>query len=194
MKRNILLILAVFVIQKANAQLNVFMKAGGNFSGYSFNDESAERVANYDWGGGFQIGLLGLCDISEKVNISSEFIFVEKGADSENLYYINLPIFIGYRLGNFNVEAGIESGLLLFGRNDYDVNVAKSPYAKRADLSILVGSSYFVNEKITVNLRYILGVIPSIAYPNLAQFDDRMVKIFNRSIQVSLSYKIRDAN
>lgn len=192
MKKIFYLLLLGLTVQNVQAQLDYTVKAGGNISYYPFNNEAAEKRANYDYGGGFQVGVMAIYNVFEKSDLKSELIYAKKGVDSENLNYINLPILMDYSFGNFDIEAGTEAGFLIFGKNDNGIIISKSTYQKRFDLSIVVGSSYNINDKIGLNLRYVRGIIPHYSVPSGDEEGNYyMLKVFNASLQLSLLYKLK---
>jgi hypothetical protein len=185
MKKIILTVAAVFVLSFANAQdgdgLKFGVKAGLNLSNLTGDGSPTMKV-------GFHIGGFMEYKLSEKFAIQPELLYSTQGAKYEfsesfdgesyseefnyKFSYLNIPIMAKYYVSEkFSLEAGPQIGFLLNADSDYDYSetIAGETYSESGttdikdfinstDFAINFGAGYDFNEKISLGLRYNLGL------------------------------------
>lgn len=127
-KINSLIIVMLFMAYGTQAQINVGLKAGVNFSslkggGYSSPDQKSLM--------GLAIGGLVNYAVTEKISIQPELFFSQEGTQWKNvdeeqknqLNYLNIPVLVQYRgPSGFFVHTGPQIGLLLSAKMKYKYN------------------------------------------------------------------------
>jgi len=179
------------------------VKGGVNFANLTGDFDPSMKV-------GFHIGGFMEYKVSEKFVLQPELLFSTQGAKYKDdqvgegfsvagetnikLSYLNLPIMAKYYVTNkFSFEAGPQIGVLLSAKNEYGytgtiqgVPVSESGEIdikddlNSIDFGINFGAGYDFNDKISVGLRYNLGLSEISEY---YYFDKNSV------FQLSLGYK-----
>lgn len=185
MKKILLLVLLLLSLYQIKAQHNIFVKAGTNMSNIIHKPESG-REMSYKLG--FQLGVGDRYEITNHFNMAAELLFVNKGEasphhDKVHLNYLSIPVVLGFNVGNFNFELGPQVGYLLFSNTD--------PVFSRFDASLLAGISYAATDRLNLNIRYVEGLssIDS-TYITDDGVTGTMIEMYNRSFQLSLSYRL----
>lgn len=118
---------------------------------------------------GFQVGVSQkIVDLNESISIRGEGNISTQGAKWEenemngrvSLLYLNFPFVGRYQTdGGFFFEAGVQPGLLLRARDNYDGGSYNfKEYLKSYDFSIPVGVGYVINDDFEVGVRVIPGI------------------------------------
>jgi opacity protein-like surface antigen len=188
-------------------------KVGLNISNFSGEVTDAKSLI------GGQIGGFTEIAISDKFAIQPELIFSMQGAKTNyfesdvnysyseasktKLNYLNIPVLAKYNVNEkFSILAGPQFGILISAKEDFDVSETISgvtdSYSESVDvkdlyktlsLSLNIGASYSITEKIFVDARYNLG-LSSIAKDFTDEFGDSYsADIKNNVIQFSVGYK-----
>lgn len=188
-------------------------KVGLNISNFSGEVTDAKSLI------GGQIGGFTEIAISDKFAIMPELIFSMQGAKTNyfesdvnysyseasktKLNYLNIPVLAKYNVNEkFSILAGPQFGILISAKEDFDVSETISgvtdSYSESVDvkdlyktlsLSLNIGASYSITEKIFVDARYNLG-LSSIAKDFTDEFGDSYsADIKNNVIQFSVGYK-----
>lgn len=188
-------------------------KVGLNISNFSGEVTDAKSLI------GGQIGGFTEIAISDKFAIMPELIFSMQGAKTNyfesdvnysyseasktKLNYLNIPVLAKYNVNEkFSILAGPQFGILISAKEDFDVSETISgvtdSYSESVDvkdlyktlsLSLNIGASYSITEKIFVDARYNLG-LSSIAKDFTDEFGDNYsADIKNNVIQFSVGYK-----
>jgi hypothetical protein len=144
----------------ANCQLKYGFKGGLNLAKGKFDEGTTAYTLK------FHLGFLANFSLGKKFYLQPELIYSQKGwripenttnnYTSITLSYLNLPIFIGYRLNkSASLFAGSEVGIKLSGKRNPEGSW-KDPY-EDFDSGILVGANYTIASKIGIDLRYVHG-------------------------------------
>ncbi|BDD08218.1 hypothetical protein FUAX_06500 [Fulvitalea axinellae] len=127
---------------------------------------------------GYQAGFLAEYRISEKFAIQPEVIYSLEGVKTDgdvdmdiNSHYANIPLMLKYYLTDkINIQAGPQIGFIILGaqktkREDIDV----TGHFKDAKFDFNFGAGYELTEKLSLDLRYTLGVTDAM-YSSVYQF------------------------
>lgn len=190
MKKIILTVAAVFAFGFTNAQETKFgLKGGLNLANFSGDIEDDSSLIAFHVGGFAEI------KITEKFALQPEVLFSVQGADGDggsfNLSYINIPVMAKYYVADkFNLEVGPQIGFLTSAKvKTGDVSVEAKKLFNSTDFGINFGGGYDFTPKLSMGLRYNLGVA------NLFndEFKDALgsdVKVQNSVFSLSLAYKL----
>jgi len=163
MKSIKLLFLAIFIFSSfseiAEGQILFAAKGGANLTKGAFEQETTNYALKYHFGFFSQISF------SNKVGLRVELLYSKKGWRIPNdalnnnisitLSYLNLPVLVDYEVSKrLTLFAGSELG--------YKLSEARNPKGsvpdyEKIDLGLTLGTSYVINSKIGVDLRYVLG-------------------------------------
>lgn len=171
MKKVILSVVAVFAFGLANAQEVKFgVKVGGNIS--SLNVSGGEigdiGVLRFNSIVGVQAGVFAEIKVADKFAIQPEALFsVEgsefgfEGSDAKiNLSYINVPVMAKYYASEkISLQVGPQLGFLVAakGKMGDDSTDIKDSF-KSINFGVNFGLGYEINEKVSVDFRYNLGL------------------------------------
>lgn len=201
MKQLFIIFLLALATHLSYSQINISAKGGLNYT----NVEMSEALTGHrEFKFGFHLGMASEFEITEKINITPELIYSLKGFKPEgknesgamfNFNYMNLPILVGYDLTKYiSVLLGPELGYLFSAKIRVDSNTAdlKDFYDSNFDFGIAMGLGFSITEKLSSQFRYVHGINSVTKDAKLT--DDGInfteVKYYNRTLQLSLSYKI----
>ncbi len=175
MKAFKLLILAVFIVGslagKADCQVLFGIKGGGNLTKGVFDEANSKT----DFAVKYHIGLQTQIPLTESLFIKPELLYSVKGWGLSNnqtvsLSYLNLPIMVGYNIKkNFSIYAGSEFGYKFnekLGNNNPDYELYK-----KFDFGLTIGTSYMINSRFGIDLRYVHG-FKDLINGNITYFDN----------------------
>ncbi|MES2574097.1 MAG: porin family protein [Bacteroidota bacterium] len=206
MKKNILIIVAVFTIGFANAQKAEFgVKGGLNVTGFTGDTEGVDLKSKV----GFNIGFFTAIKLSEKFTLQPEILFSAQGVEMQNvsanvngvdytgdvkfnLSYINIPVMFKYYITKkINVEAGPQIGFLTSAKSvtklegfSQSVEQDAKDYFESVDFGLNFGAGYDFTNKFSAGIRYNLGL------SNIAKTPAGDDSEFRNSVfSLSLGYK-----
>lgn len=162
---------------------------------------------------GFNFGGFVEVVVSDQFSLQPELLFSTQGANTKetemtdkskfNLNYLNIPIMGKYYVqDNISVEFGPQLGFLLDSKITYPDDQMYDPYdsyddpyesdenisnsVKKFDLGFNFGGNYDLNEKISFNLRYNIGL------SNIFKdtYDGGIIETKNRVLSMSVLYKL----
>ncbi|WP_196890472.1 porin family protein [Aureivirga marina] len=168
------------------------IKAGLDFATFSGNITNADLSTRIS----FHVGTMAEIKISDNFSLQPEFLYTSKGSrngdNTDNgivLEYLELPIIAKYYVAkNFSLEAGPGIGfayLATLGGSDPVI----SSEINRWDFGLNFGTSYKINGKFHVGMRYYLGLTNvnssdgSKTIPTLPSDDFK-----NRTFLISIGY------
>lgn len=179
MKKILLTAAAVFAFSFANAQDTKFgVKGGLNMSNNSL--DGAKSITSFHFGGFVQI------KVNDKFSVQPELLYSAQGAKNNletlNLNYINIPVMAKYYVADaFSIEAGPQLGLLISAKdNGMDVK----EMCNSTDFGLNFGAGYDLNEKMSLGLRYGIGLTNVVKNVAGQSFNST-----NSNIQLSFGYK-----
>jgi len=169
------------------------IKAGTNFSTLAIDDDGFDTERKF----GVHLGAVAEFEIFEKLAFEPGMFFSQKGTsyDVEGDYdsrmnYLDIPLNLKYKLGNFFLQGGPLVGIGLNGtqnfgeEGDEDVKFGSGDNeTKRLDMGLTLGAGMnFNNFQVSANYGFGLR--------NLSNIDDMSVK--NRVLSVSIGYYFGD--
>jgi len=187
MKKLYLLLLTVFSLAAANAQVQFGVKAGANFSTFTGdNSEGVKTKVGFNGGAFVALPLFSSFSLQPEVVYSGQgFKVDEQGASgSLNANYLNIPVLFKYNNpSGFLAETGPQLGFLMSAKiksggqsEDY------KDFLNSTDFSWAFGIGYLVKSvNIGIDARYNLGL------SNIAK-DSGDEKVKNSVFQVGLFY------
>ena len=164
------------------------IKAGINVSSLGKKDNGLESRI------GYLFGAVLITPITDEFDLQSELVYSLQGArdidisEKKNNYnYLNLPVMINALfLDKFKLQIGGQAGFLLSGKikdpiGDRDI----TDQLKRVDIGVILGLGIDLNDRITGNVRYQLGLNNTVkASPGSTN------KFQNKVLQVSMEIKL----
>ena len=191
------------------AQVKIGIKAGGMFTnltsggiGLNTSDIYADPKLSYSLGG------VAMLPVYSNGYLRAELLFSNKGYESPyistvhgningNFLYVSVPILLQHQITNrLGVMAGPEIGYLLDAYQKFDKfgRVPITQEYKSLEVGVNLGVQYGLLEKLSIELRYNLGVT-DITEPILVTTEDGPTvfdnDVFHRSLQLSLLYWLR---
>lgn len=133
-------------------------------------------------------GLRGAAIITEKIDLSIELLFDQRGSRSQKIFdtnffpfkitnnYISVPVVFNYQdwldesegFYKLHFHTGLSYGRLLNTQiDDEDINsifVEASQYFNRDDFGILLGATFYINQHIAVTGRFSRSLLPLYDY------------------------------
>lgn len=200
MKKFILLAIVLFTIGFANAQKAEFgLKGGLNIANEKFIGSGAPSTSTLI---GVNLGGFVEIKVSEKFAIQPELLYSTQGTklnwetngttiNSFKLAYINIPVMAKfYASKKFSLEAGPQIGFLTSAKvngtsGGTTVDVDAKKFYKSTDFGINFGASYEITKKLSIGLRYNLGL----SNVGSKEFVGDGDKITNSVFQFSLGYR-----
>ncbi len=154
MKKIILTIAAVLVFGFANAQDMKFGVKGG-LNSFTVTGQTGEKSKI-----SFQLGGFAEFKVSDKFAVQPELMYTSQGSKNDfattTLNYLNIPVIAKYYVTeDISIQAGPQIGLLMSA--NYDGVDVKDGY-KSMDYGLNIGGGYNLNENMTLDLRYYLGL------------------------------------
>ncbi|MDR0393560.1 MAG: PorT family protein [Tannerella sp.] len=119
MLRKVLVVIAVAILTvgSAQAQFKFGVRAGFNLTNLSFDQESGSLIrSDTKFKPGFQIGAVGDYSFGESFAIQPALVFATQGCaikdsgETENLYYLQLPINAQYKLDLGKMKLLLQAG------------------------------------------------------------------------------------
>jgi len=164
MKKLYLLLLTVFSLAAASAQVQFGIKAGANFSTLTGDNSSGVKTKV-----GFHAGALVSLPLFSEFSLQPEVMYSGEGAKYSdnsvsgtlNSNYLNVPVLFKYNnASGFFAETGPQIGFLLSAKSKFDGQSydAKSGF-KSTDFSWAFGLGYLLKDmNIGFDARYNLGL------------------------------------
>jgi hypothetical protein len=189
MKKLVLLVslMALFAFSSTAQKWGV--KAGANFSTLAIDDDNFDPT----YKAGMHIGVVSEFGISDKLFFEPGLFFSQKGTSYDvdgdydmRMNYLDIPLNLKYKMGNFFLQGGAVVGIGLngtqqtgeFGEEDIEFGTGDDEN-KRLDLGPTLGlGMQLKNFQISANY--------SVGLRNLANVDDISVK--NRVLSFSVGY------
>ena len=196
-KRIILLaVLAMMAGAPASAQEFSFgVKAGvaGNWMKRTWLDVGDRVVPNI----GFYAGVAGNIDLSDLMFAQAELIFARKGIStrseilgkySRNISYIQLPLFVGFKLGSDNLRLmlGPEFGVCVGNKVKADTyNPSSVGTVRPFNLAIAAQVNYMITDEFGIDFKVDMGLTRTMKD---AAIQDRQDEGRNLSVQAGVCY------
>ncbi|MHA4809011.1 porin family protein [Flavitalea flava] len=198
LKRVILIILA-FLSLNGYAQLNFGIKGGSNITTIRDVNEFAP------WKISYYAGLYATLPINKKFFLDAELYYsrkgnkitVVRGLGNFRIDYLCAPLLAGFNLSKkLSILLGPEFGFLVRVRTaDYSPDI--NEFA-RFDLGLDGGLSYKAGKRLSLDIRYVYGLMPLLASERLEYINGNptyypvrgFARLRNRVFQVGLAYRI----
>ena len=187
MKRFLLLTGIVCSVLSAEAQVHYGIKGGLNLSDIGGADAGDNKMKiGYHIGGFVKVPVADQFSVQPELVFSAQGFSIKEDGDNSklNANYINLPLLASYSFGKgLYAEAGPRLGFLLSAkvRNEGESTNVKDDF-KKLDFAWVLGIGYQLQEKLSVNARFNLG---------LSKLDkEGHYKTFNRVIQAGIQYTL----
>lgn len=200
----------VFYCSNLSAQQEstlVGLRVGVNYSTFILRNqhESFDESGNFSGRQGIQVSVYTQQDLNNNIAAKLEVSFIQKGANVNitktrqpnyyHLQYISIPVFLAYRKGQFEIEAGLGISLLINGRYYFTkrkLSLAEH-FNKNQDLCFHAGFLWHLS-KLNIGFRYSRGFVNLL---DLQLRDSRGILIpkqpafYNQSLQVSFAYQFK---
>lgn len=196
-KRIVLLsILALMIGAPASAQNFSFgVKAGvaGNWMKKTLIDPGDRVVPNI----GFYAGVAGNIELSDLMFAQAELLFARKGIStrneilgkySRNISYIQLPLFVGFKLGSDDLRLmlGPEFGVCVRNKVVADAyNPSSVGTVRPFNLAIAAQINYMITDEIGIDFKVDMGLTKTMEVP---EFEGRTTEGRNLSVQAGVCY------
>ncbi|NDP27781.1 MAG: PorT family protein [Flavobacterium sp.] len=200
MKKIILSVVLVLVFGFANAQKAQFgIKGGLNVANQNFVGAGAPSTSTLV---GVNVGLFVDIKVADKLVIQPELLYSMQGTklnwlndgatiNSFKLAYINIPVMAKYYAAkNFSIEFGPQIGFLTSAKvngtaNGQTVDVDAKQFYNSTDFGINFGAGYDFTKKVSIGMRYNLG-LSNVGSDDFVSNGD---KITNSVFSISMGYK-----
>jgi len=188
MKKIILSLVLLLFTTIASAQVEFGLKAGPMLTRTYFNVGDTSTGFN-DARVSFVAGAFVGIPLVEKLSLQAEVLYAAKGDANYDQNYIYLPLMLRYEfMPRLSVEAGAEVGYFL----GYISTVINNPMFKDYDVGINAGVNYELLDKLSIGLRYNLGVMDVVAFQARIDSDTTFEPIGkNHSLQLTVGYRLR---
>lgn len=196
-KRIILLsVLALMIGAPAFAQDFRFgAKAGvaGNWMKRTLIEPDDRVVPNI----GFYLGVAGNIELSDLMFAQAELLFARKGIStrneilgkySRNISYIQLPLFVGFKLGSDDLRLmlGPEFGVCVRNNVVADAyNPSSVGTVRPFNLAIAAQINYMITDEIGIDFKVDMGLTRTMKVP---EFEGRTTEGNNLSVQAGVCY------
>lgn len=196
-KRIILLsVLALMIGAPAFAQDFRFgAKAGvaGNWMKRTLIEPDDRVVPNI----GFYLGVAGNIELSDLMFAQAELLFARKGIStrneilgkySRNISYIQLPLFVGFKLGSDDLRLmlGPEFGVCVRNKVVADAyNPSSVGTVRPFNLAIAAQINYMITDEIGIDFKVDMGLTGTMKVP---EFEGRTAEGNNLSVQAGVCY------
>lgn len=196
-KRIILLsVLALMIGAPAFAQDFRFgAKAGvaGNWMKRTLIEPDDRVVPNI----GFYLGVAGNIELSDLMFAQTELLFARKGIStrneilgkySRNISYIQLPLFVGFKLGSDDLRLmlGPEFGVCVRNKVVADAyNPSSVGTVRPFNLAIAAQINYMITDEIGIDFKVDMGLTRTMKVP---EFEGRTAEGNNLSVQAGVCY------
>ncbi|MFO7938793.1 MAG: porin family protein [Bacteroidales bacterium] len=189
MKKTAFFIVLMALVAFSSSAQKLGVKAGANFATLAIDDDNYDPTLKP----GMHIGVVGEFGISDNLFFEPGLFFSQKGTSYDvdgdydmRMNYLDVPLNLKYKMGNFFLQGGALVGVGLngtqqaggFGEEDIEFGTGDNE-TKRLDFGPTVGLGMHFN-KFQISANYTMGL------RNLANIEDISVK--NRVLSVSVGY------
>lgn len=212
-----LLIVVVFLTSLgAGFSQDYYLVGGLNLSNHVKNTFDTDGLVNSDFRPGFHLGVVGITPLSKRFFVETGVIFDQKGSvleverkltsstietvDKLSLYYLDVPLRIGYKMEKIKeftilFSGGVYCGMALFARGVYTTKIQNREFKEEYSIpwSDLFGSNrynyldYGLTGNIGVDYRkFQFHFSYSKGLANLA-----LSRRFNHCLKFSLRYQLK---
>jgi hypothetical protein len=145
---------------------------------------------------GFTLGGFVRKDISDKLGVKFEIIYIQKGsrknADPDKgdyntyllrLNYAEVPVVLRFNYKKAVIELGLSEGALVHAE-EYDVS-GKIPDPKpfrRTETNLITGVAYAFKSNIELNIRYTNSIMPVRKFDIPVYYASRFYNLFNKGL------------
>jgi hypothetical protein len=181
---SIVILLITFTSTYSLGQLKIGIKAGLNLNTVKSVNFPSNGIRYFQFNS--HAGISTQFDINKKLHLNTDVLISTRGYTAQNLKtnltYLNVPVLVSYSL----------SRLLEFELGpDFSIKLSENPNEqglkfKSVDAGLSAGIRFNLTEKFTLTNRYYHGLTSIASYTS-----DKESKSFNRTIQVSASYRIK---
>ncbi len=194
MRKLLLLFLMLFSISSFG-QVSFGLKAGLNVNDRAMKNNSSSSVQdNSKPDIGFHVGVFGELKFGKKILFIPEIHFSQKGfilsavaSDTRlNLNYLELPLIISYSpIHRLSIDLGPSFAYKIsaVGKRDGSKTNIDFRYDQNFDFGVNGGLRFNITKRVSIMGRYYYGLV--------AIDEIESVKHYNRTIQLSLSYRIK---
>ncbi|HEY0580021.1 MAG TPA: porin family protein [Candidatus Nitrosocosmicus sp.] len=184
------LIFAIIFCKISYSQERFGIKAGVNFANKNVEGTS------FDTKTGVNAGVMIQFPLGHRFFLHPELLYSVKGykiSNKVNLYYINLPIILGYKItSGFSVLIGPEAGYLENANTNPRTNAFNIyNFYRKFDIGIDAGAQYSLNKNFGIDIRYNYGFKDleevTITDPYGNYIDNKIIGA-NRVIELTLFY------
>ena len=189
MKKIIIGIFLLVIVNQVNAQLSIGIKGGTSFASIKKMESANASSTSDNNRTAFVLGAYATLSMSEKLKIQPEVLYQGMGGSINNVVfennYVSVPILLKYGLTNsFYLEAGPQFSIL---SSSTSAGMDIKDKFTSSDFQVLIGASLNLTDKIGAGVRYGMGMsnIASNAYKSIINTD-----IKNNAFMVMLSYKL----
>ena len=206
MKRMLIITALTLSMNPLLAQVKVGVKAGGMLTNLAHKGIGLGPSAS-DAKFSYLAGVTLVLPIHDRLRVQTELLYSNKGMHtsvegfngpsniSHNSHYLSVPVLLRYRITNqLSIGAGPEVGYLLGAyqqSTEFKSHSVRSFY-KPLDLSLNLDIQYDVADRLSLGLRYNLGVYDITKRYEFLTFGDTPFVIdndvYNRALQLSLVY------
>ncbi len=202
----------------AQSKTQIGIRAGVNYVNNVLlpNDSDLPQANAYRIG--YHIGIHTKIQLSDKLYLSPELLFNNKGYkpnrdvntfSSENirtnLNYLTIPILVEYRpIQNLALQVGPEFGYLISAKTKFesetvdlfDIWKSLDIDPKRFEFGVCLGSEYLLTKELSIGIRYFHGLSSVIDYNIMLvnsqgnPISGEEPKSLNRTFQLSIAYII----
>lgn len=205
MKKLLLLFLVLFYISSFG-QVSFGLKAGLNVNDRAIKNNSSSSIQDNSRPDiGFHVGVFGELKFGKKILFIPEVYFSQKGfvlsavaSDARvNLNYLELPLIISYSpIPRLSIDLGPSFAYKISAvakRDDHTKINIDDVFTENFDFGINGGLRFKVSERVSIIGRYSYGLvaIEEHRFRDVNNNPEGSVKYYNRTIQMSLSYRIK---
>jgi hypothetical protein len=197
MKIILAVLVFVTICTSAVAQFSFGVKSGLNVNNMLLKYDDPQQKDWSSTGYGFHFGMYSKIPLSKKMLITTEIQYSRRGDRDLKIGYLELPVLFSYSvLKSLEVQLGVNGALKL----PHDDLLIDSYNA--LDFGLTGGLNFLISEKISLTGRYYYG-LPSVKTVDLSKVytctncdpllnpPSQIQNEYNRSIQLSISYKIK---
>ena len=204
----IILLVSLFSLAgSVHAQTQFGLRGGLNYTTVEPVGDPVGSLYNAKYKPTFHIGVFGKIGLSDKLSLNPDLLYTDKGFWSEgmenatpagdatlHLRYINLPVLLGYKVGDkLTFKLGPELGYLLSARSTFDSETINVEYLweNKLDFGLAAGIDYALSDKVSLELRYTRGFSSVIGdFIDIGRPEPSGTSFQNRSLQLSLAYRL----
>lgn len=146
---------------------------------------------------GFYLGVAGNIELSDLMFAQAELLFARKGIStrneilgkySRNISYIQLPLFVGFKLGSDDLRLmlGPEFGVCVRNKVVADAyNPSSVGTVRPFNLAIAAQINYMITDEIGIDFKVDMGLTGTMKVP---EFEGRTTEGNNLSVQAGVCY------